>query len=106
MAAGGPSRETAAGLFLALTRASGRQDLDLGRVQVPEAEGRPPGRGWRRPIPARFLWAVTVHPPGRQPERRAGVRARVSPRFPAGALQPSRYGADTLGWSASGAKAS
>ena len=75
MAAGGPSRETAAGQFLALTRASGRQGLDPGRGQIPEAEGWPPKRGWRRAVAARSLWAVTVHPPGRQPERRACVGA-------------------------------
>ena len=75
MAAGGPSRETAVGAFLALTRASGRQALDPGRGQIPEAEGWPPRRGWRRPVAARSLLAVTVHPPGRQPERRACVRA-------------------------------
>ena len=75
MAVGGPSWEAAAGLFLALTRASGRQGSDPRRVQVPEAEGWPPRRGWHRPVTVRFLWAVTVHPSGRQPERRACVRA-------------------------------
>ena len=75
MAAGGPSRETAVGPFLELTRASGRQGLDPGRGQIPEAEGWPPRRGWCRPVAARFPLAVTVHPPGRQPERRACVQA-------------------------------
>ena len=75
MAAGGPNRETAAGLFLALTRASGRQGLGPGRVQIPEAEESPPRRGWCRPVAACFLWAVTVHSPGRQSEGRTSVRA-------------------------------
>ena len=46
----------------------------FGRVQVPETEEGPPRRGWRRPVAVRVLRTVTVHPPGRQPERLACVR--------------------------------